>query len=431
MKVVIIGNHAAGLSAAQTLRRLGKDCEIVIVSKEDVPPYSRCLIPYLVSGEKQLADILFQPEDFYSKYAVQTLLGQEVLKVLPEEKAVLLSDGNKLAYDSLIIASGSHAVALNIPGTSHAGVFSLRNLQDAEAIRAYADDVREVVVLGAGLVGLKAAVALAKQGKKITVIMGSPNVLSQIVSSQEAGVFERYLELMGIQVVPRTNPAVVLGKDKVEGVETTDGRQYPCQMVIAAKGVRSNIEIVKGTKITTEYGIIIDDHCRTSVPDVYAAGDVSQSPDSVRGETWQNTLWPHAVEAGRVAAENVLGFDTAMRSRTAMNSFSIGDVSLISCGLTGARERVEDAEEIIDNRPKEKQVRRFIIRDGVLLGFSLVGEVAHAGVLTALVVKQVNIESVRDLLAVGKYDFSSLLPLIKANRDKFFEPEYKEVLAGL
>ncbi|MCK4601116.1 MAG: FAD-dependent oxidoreductase, partial [Phycisphaerae bacterium] len=236
---------------------------------------------------------------------------------------------------------------------------------------------------------------------------------------------------LGIEIIARTNAAKVLGKDKVEGIETTEGRKIACQMVIVGKGVDANKKIVEGTDIQTEYGIIIDDHCRTSVADVYAAGDVTQSPDSVRKEKWMNSLWPHAVEQGRVAAENILGKDSTLRGGTSMNSFTIGELALISCGLTGAREKTEGAEELAFKGPGGRQSRRFIIKDNRLVGFALVGNVANAGVLTSLVAKGVDITKVRDQIISGEYDFAFVLPLIKENPDKFTEPEYQEVLSLL
>jgi len=431
MKVVIIGNHAAGLSAADVLRQGDESCRITVISREDVPPYSRCLIPYLVSGEKQVEEILYKPSSFYRDRSIETVFGTDVVKVLPKEKAVLLADGGKIGYDALIIATGGTPSMPTIPGIENQGVFAFRDLRDAEEIVAYSANVETALILGGGLVGLKAAVALRRRGLEVSVVVGSPNVLSQIVSAHEAEIIEEHLQEMGIEIIARTNPAKVLGRGTVEGLETTEGRKIQGQMVVVGKGVRANMGIVEGTEIETEYGIVIDDHCRTSVPDVYAAGDVAQSRDDVRNEKWMNALWPHAVEEGRVAAETILGRNVSLRSRTSMNSFVIGDLALISCGLTGAREQVEGAEEILLKGPGKGLSRRFVFKDDRLVGFALVGNVANAGVLTSLVVKQVNVAAVRDQIIAGKYEFPFMVPLIMQNREKFTEPEYEEVLSLL
>jgi len=267
------------------------------------------------------------------------------------------------------------------------------------------------------------------RGKKVKVVVGSPNVLSQIAGPLEAEIFEEYLTEMGMEIIPRTSPAKILGKKKVEGIETTTGKKIKCQMVVVAKGVRANKDIAQGADIKTEYGIIVDEHCRTSVPDVYAAGDVAQSPDNVRKEKWMNALWPFAVEEGRVAAENALGKDTVLRARTSMNSLRIEDLAMITCGLTGAREEVEGAEVTTVKGPGKWDSKRFILKDNRLVGFALVGDVAHAGVLTSLITKEVDVGKVKKELFSGKYDFSTMLPLVRENKDKFREPEYEEVFS--
>jgi len=427
MKVVIIGNHAAGLSAAETLRRLDSTCGITVISNEDVPPYSRCLIPYLVSGEKSVEQILFKPAGFYEDNKIDAVLGVEVVRVLPEDKQVLLDSGQRVAYDGLIIAAGGTPSLPDIPGIEKKGVFGFRTLADAKAIADYADGVKTALVLGGGLVGLKAAVALNQRGKRVKVVVGSPTVLSQIVAEPEAEIFRNHLTEMGIEIITRTNPAKVLGDGAVAGIETTEGGKIDGEMVIVGKGVRANRHLVKGTGIQAEYGIIIDEHCRTSVPDVYAAGDVTQSPDTVRGQTWTNALWPHAVAEGRVAAENLLGKDTVLGGRTSMNSFVLGGLSLISFGLTGAREKLEAAEEVTRKGPGESECKRFVFREGRLVGFALVGKVDNAGVLGSLVRKGVDLEDVRERIIAGEYDFASMFPVIRANAEKFQEPEYQEV----
>jgi len=429
MKAVIIGNHAAGLSAAETLRKQEKTCQITIISNEKVPPYSRCLIGYLVSGEKEVSEILHKSPDFYEENSIDALLDTEAIGIVPQEKEVLLRGGRKVGYDTLILANGGTPSMPRIPGIENEGVFGFRTLQDAERIIDYSEGVDTALILGGGLVGLKAAVALNKRGKRVKVVIGSPNVLSQIIAETEAQVFENHLAELGIEIITRTNPAKVLGKDRAEGIETTEGTRIAGQMVIVGKGVRANKDLVRGTEIETQYGIVVDEHCRTSVPDIYAAGDVAEIWDDLREQRWTNTLWPHAVEEGRVAAENALGADSVLRSRTSMNAFVIGKLALISCGLTGAREEVDRSEQITIKGPSETDCKRFILKDNRIVGFVLVGNVAHAGVLSSLVINRIDISKVKDLLLAGRYDFPSMLPLIRDNRDKFNQPEYQEVFS--
>ena len=145
---------------------------------------------------------------------------------------------------------------------------------------------------------------------------------------------------------------------------------------------------------------------------------------------WMNSLWPFAVEEGRVAAENILGRDATLRPRTSMNSFTVGELCLITCGLTGAREEVQGAEEITTTGPGRNDGRRFVLKDNRLVGFALVGDVRHAGVLTSLVTRGVDVSSVKDEIVSGRYNFSTILPLIRNNPGKFTNREYQEVLGS-
>jgi NAD(P)H-nitrite reductase large subunit len=426
MRTVIIGNHAAGLSAAETLR-LGDDAmEIVVISKEDVPPYSRSLISYLLSNDRDLDGILWKEADFYDRHKITPMLGRTVIALEPEKNSVVLENDEKVGYDSLVIASGGHPAMPDIPGIDNEGVFTFQSLEDAMIVKERAEDVQSVVILGGGLIGLKAAEAFAKLGKKVSVMVRSPNVLSQIVSAREAEIFEEYLSGVGVEIGTGVSVTGIAGDGKVQGVETKERGTAECDMVIVAKGVRPNMQFVTDGPVATDYGVVTDAHLRTNIENIYAAGDVAQNYDSVRDEDYLNTLWPLAVGDGRIAAENILGRDSALNYRTSMNSIRIGDAFLISCGLVGSREDLSDAENVyIDG---DCGLKRLVFRGDTLVGFSLVGDVANAGILTSLVSRGVDTSMIRDDLLAGRHDFAAIAPLIKAFEDKFPEPEFRQAL---
>ncbi|MDH7499019.1 MAG: FAD-dependent oxidoreductase, partial [candidate division NC10 bacterium] len=282
---------------------------------------------------------------------------------------------------------------------------------------------------GGGPIGVKAALALHKRGKKVKLLVASGSILSQLVADKEAKILEEHISELGIEIIKRVSPAKILGPERVEGVETTEGEKIGCQMVIVGKGVNANKDLTKGTEIQTEYGILVDDHCRTSISNIFAAGDVTQSLDSVRKERWMNALWPLAAEEGRVAAENIMGEDSVLSPRTSMNSLKIEELGLMCCGLTGARERVEGSEEILLRGAGKWDYKRFVFKDDRLIGYVLIGDVSHGGVLTSLVCRQVDVGRVKRQFWSGKYDFASMLPLIRENKESFAQPEYREVLA--
>lgn len=424
MKTVIIGNHAAGLSAAETLRKESKSCGITMISREDVPPYSRCLIPYIVSNEKKVDDILVRPKNFYAKNSIKTLFGKEVRSISPKKKEVLLSDGKAVKFDALIIAAGSDPVYPAVPGIRQKGVFTLRTLSDANRIRNYSKNIQTAVVLGGGLVGIKAALALHPLGKKVKVMVSSPSILSQIIGGDEAAVIESYVRAMGIELLLNTSPAKILGQDKVEGVETDKGSKIDCELVVTGKGVAANLALLEGSGIVARSGILVDDGCRTNLSGIYAAGDITESKDSVRGAKWVNALWPQAIEEGKVAALSALGKKAGLRDRTSMNSIRFGDLCLTSCGLSGIRDNTEGTEKVLVAGPGPWDLKKFIFKGGRLIGYSLVGDVSNAGILTALVRKQADVGCVRDDLLAGRFDFAAVLPAMLQNRAKFTEPEF-------
>jgi nitrite reductase (NADH) large subunit len=418
MKIVIIGNHCAGLTAAETIRRKDKDSSITIISNEDVPPYSRCLVNYLISKEKTLSEILFKPEDFYKTNNIDTLFGREAIKIIPEKKEVILDDNTSVSYDKLLIATGGSAGGIDIKGADKKGIFTLRTLDDAKEINSYSENIENAVVYGGGLVGIKSALALYKLGKNVKIIISSGSILSQNIDTEESGLVEKYLESKGIELIKNTQIQEIAGDDKIKEVLLSNGEKRKCGLLVIGKGVKANTGLMADTGIKTDMGIIIDNHCRTSVKDIYAAGDVTQSSDSIRKSNCINALWPLAAEEGRVAAENMLGKDSALRERTSMNSMDIIGLPLISCGLTGTRDKPSDAEVLISKDLNKWTLNKYIIKDNKLAGFVLIGNIKNAGILTTMLRKQLPANELKARVMSGKYD---LLPMLSVLKNSFEE----------
>ncbi|NJD04400.1 MAG: NAD(P)/FAD-dependent oxidoreductase [Ruminiclostridium sp.] len=430
MEIVIIGNHCAGVTAAETLRKLDKSCRITVISREDTPPYSRCLVNYIISGKKKIDDILFRPVDFYKTNSINTIFGVEATNIYPESKEILLNTQVKIKYDKLLVATGASPVLSGVEGENKDGVFVLRTMEDALKIRKYSENVATAVVLGGGLVGIKAVTALFELGKKVKLIVSSSGILSQNLDADEAEIAENYLISNGIDIIKRTSVSKILGSEKVEGVKTSTGEIIDCQMVIVGKGVEVNKSLIGETGIEAGQGIIVDDHCRTSVPDIYAAGDVVQSADNVRKSAWINALWPFAAEEGRVAAENMLGKDSVLRQRTSMNSLNLLGLPVITCGLTGMREKITDAEKVTIKGKDKTTMKRFVFKGNKIVGFVLIGDIRDAGVLNTIVRKEIDISGAKDSILSGRFDFASMLPVFMDNCEKFnddTEKEFKQI----
>ncbi len=426
MKNIIIGSSAAGINAAETLRRADPTCEIIMISDEPNPLYSRPLISYLLAGELPEEKIYYRPPDFYERNRIEAHLGRRAVRVEPKANRVILDNGEELEYDNLLLANGASPVFPQIEGLEKEGVFGFRTLKDAKEMLAMLPQVKEAVVLGGGLVGLKAAVGLKARGVDVTVAVKSPHLLSQMVDAGASEIYRELLEEHGIKVATGMEPAEILGGSRVEGVRMESGEELPAQLVVMGKGVRANLDLIKGTEVRYDYGVLIDEHCRTNVMNIYAAGDVAQSYDLVREEYWTNQIWPCAVEQGRVAALNMAGKEAVYRGSMGMNSVQFLELPVISAGLAGLRER--DFDEELISKPSPRVYRRLVLRGERLVGFVLVGDIEGAGIIRSLVAKGVSVKGLKDRLLSPTFGFSELIPLIEGRSEQFPEREYQELM---
>ncbi|MFQ5855025.1 MAG: NAD(P)/FAD-dependent oxidoreductase [Anaerolineae bacterium] len=426
MKHVIIGASAAGISAAETLRQEDPTCEITMISDEPNPLYSRPLISYLLAGELPEERLAYRPSDFFEQNRIEALLGHRAVRVEPEADRVMLDTGEKLEYDNLLIATGASPKLPGIEGGDQPGVLGFRTLEDAKTILRALPELNQALVLGGGLVGLKVAVGLKARGMDVTVAVGSPHLLSQMVDAGAAAIYRELLEEHGINVATGMRAAVILGDGWVEGVRMESGEEFPAQLVVAGKGVYANMDLVKGTQVRCDYGILIDEHCRTNVKNIYAAGDVAQSYDLVRDEYWTNQIWPCAVEQGRIAVLNMAGREAIYQGSMGMNSIQFFDLPVISAGLAGLREKDFD-EELIE-RPSPQVYKRFVFRGNRVVGFVLVGDIKSAGIIRSLVANGANVKEVKGQLLKDTLNFSEIMPLIEDQSERFTEQEYRELI---
>lgn len=424
MNYLIIGNSAAGINGAEAVRARDAAGTITIVSEEEYPAYSRCLIPYFMEGKVTEEDLLYRPRDYYAKNRFEVRLGQKALAVQPREKTVTLADGRQLGYDKLLIATGGAPKFPEIPGIGQAGVFGFRTTRDLQGILQAVKRAEGAVVIGGGCVGLMAACGLHALGLKVAVVVRSPHLLSQIVSAEAGEIVRRRFEANGVSVQVETDIAEVFGHDQVQGVKLANGTPLNCQIVVVGKGVNPNIALVGQTAIRAHWGIVVDDELRASVPDVYAAGDVAETRDIVTGEDTVNAIWPAAAEQGRIAGANMAGAGKKYAGSVRMNSAEFFGLPLISIGLVNPRQPGHTA--LVRYVAGKDIFRKVILRGNVLVGAVLIGEIENAGVYAALMRKQVDVASIKPRLLERDFGFADVLPLVGQAREKYSEPEYRE-----
>ncbi len=411
MKYLIIGSSAAGVGAVEAIRKCDTTGELTVVSNENAPIYSRCLLSFVIQGNKDLEGIRFRPENFYRQMHAKPVYGT-VQTVLPGEKKVELDGGSFIDYEKLLIATGSSPkLPENISGAPE-NVFILRTIEHANRIKAWVQNAEQAVVLGGGLVGLKAAFALKKHGLQTTVMVRSGHVLSQMADSKAAHIVQTKLAEENINVLTGANVAGLDTKSgRVTGlVYEKEKKQHavPCDLLLVAKGVAANMELVRDTQIETRRGIVTDAKMGTSAKDIFAAGDVAETYDVATESRNVNALWTCAVQQGRIAGFNMAGRERDYDGSVSMNSINFPDVDLISFGMVRPSPE-EDYEILVDDRPADNIYKKVVLRDNKIKGLVLVNQIDNAGVLLSLLGRKMNVADVKSDLLSDRFSYANIL----------------------
>jgi len=366
MKHLIIGAGAAGITAAKTIRELSPNDEIVLLSADE-HVYSRCLLHHYISTHRSVAELSFVPADFFSENNIRWLSGVSVTGVDTASKQVSY-DGGAEPYDRLLIATGAQSAIPPIPGIKGtAGVYGFRDLPDAQAIAQGAGSAQNIVIIGAGLVGIDAAYGLVGMGKKPTVVELADDILYANLDSGAAEAYRTKFEEAGCVFRLGTKVASVQSDSSGSVCEVTleGGESLPCDLLIVATSITPNAAWLEGSGVSVERGVVVDEFLMTSAEDVYAAGDV----------TGLAGTWPEAMSQGEVAARNMLGLRTVYSdgepTRCTMNFFGIPTLSIGE--FKGA-----DGDTVV-SRSSKSQYEKMVLRGDVPVGVILQGDISRSG----------------------------------------------------
>ena len=378
MQYLIIGAGPAGVSAAETLRKLDPGASITIVGDEPEPPYSRMAIPYLLMERiDEQGTHLRDRADHFTALDIDVRQAR-VGKVEPDAGRVTLQDGGSIDYDRLLIATGSTPARPPIPGVDGANVSSCWTLADARAIAARAARDSRVALIGAGFIGSIILEALAMRGVRLTVIEQGERMVPRMMGAEAGGMLKRWCESHGVTV--HTGARV----DAIEpaGVRLADGVLVEADLVITATGVRPNVSFLDGSGVKVGQGVLIDRHFRTSVDGVYAAGDVAQGLDFCTGEYAVHAIQPTATDHGHLAAVNMSGREAAYEGSVNMNV--LDTLGLLSCSF-GRWEGVEGGDHAQLSSPDDYRYLSLQFDGDRLIGANAVGLIQHVGVLRGLI----------------------------------------------
>ncbi|GAB6172850.1 FAD-dependent oxidoreductase [Paradesulfitobacterium aromaticivorans] len=379
-KYIIIGGSIAGLAAITALRSSDPSGEITMISEENYLPYSKVLLTHWIAGHVREENLYLISKDFFREQRVTALFGKKAVLLDPDQRIVKLDDDSVLVYDHLLIASGGRpTIPSGIPvGT--AGITGLRTLEDARYIMAQARAGAPVVIFGGGLVGVKLACALREAGYAAHMIVSSPTVLSQAADLEAGKLISERMLANGIEISTQTDlERVICGPHGVAEIILTDGRTIPCQMLVAAKGVKPNLDFLP-PQVAAEQGLPVDSRMRTEMPNVWAAGDVAATYEITRREYRTVAIWPHAVEQGRVAGRNMAGWVRHSRGSLARNALEILGLPYISMGIVRPSSQ---GDWDVESQSGKNTYRKLVYRGGKLVGAVLLGRVDEAGVLQA------------------------------------------------
>ena len=382
MRVLILGAGPAGLMAARTLRELAPsrsiDPAITMVSAEPSPPYSPpAMADYFLTGRSET--LYWQGEDVCDWLRVDYRPGFGVASVLPHQRQVLLDDGSYLDYDRLIIATGSRLHA-PLPGYDLPGVYNFKSLAAARRLVEHvkAGDANNVLIIGAGFIGVEVAVLLNELGCAVTII-DKLGVMPHILDEETAGLVQQDLEYRGIAVRLHTEALRFAGDSDVTGVELASGEKLVADAYIAATGVKPNVAFLEGSGLDIGWGVRVDHRMRTNLPNIWAAGDVAETYDRMSGERYVHAIWPNATAQGVVVAHDMLGYATDYAGAESMNSMKHLGLPIMAVGAA-------KGSETLRWRSGDK-LRKIFLDDGRIVGFRLAGDISGAGTYRALMLR--------------------------------------------
>jgi len=410
---VIIGNSAAGISAVEGIRSRDKESKIIIISDEEYPSYCRCLISYYLAGEVKKDKILYRDESFYKENNIELLLNKKVIRVDPKKNRLTCQDKSTVDYDSLLIATGASPKFPETKGIKKTGVFGFRTLKNAMEIDGLLAVTKGACVLGGGLVGLKAAYALKKRKVDVKVIVRSKQVLSQILDPEAAGLVQKRLEANGIEVILGAGVSEIIGEEKeIKAVKLDSGKAIAASLIIVGKGVSPNIDLVKNTDVKVGEGIISNKTLATNVPNIYTAGDCTESFDLALGKMNVNALWPVAVEQGRIAGANMAGEQIKYDGSVGMNSLEFFGLPTVSLGIYKLKD-AEGYEEIRRSDPAANIYRKVVLQNNLLVGAVLTGNINSSGLFLRLIRERIDVSTFRDKLLQDNFGYPDIIDFVK------------------
>ncbi len=399
MKIVIIGAGPAGVTAAETVREHDNQSEIVMVTTEPYPPYSPpALVEYFLTGNPLH---FWKGEDFPARLQIDYRSGRGVREVQPNQHRLLLDNGEALSYDQLVIASGGRLYT-PVTGSDKEGIHNFKSLQAGQKLleQVRSKEIRTALIVGAGFIGVEVALLLQEMGLEVTLLVRS-RVMRGTLDTETSEKVQEMLWLRGVQIKEGSEADATgfLGEDRAEAVQMRSGRQLSADLLVAATGLKPNIEFLAGSGIETDWGVLVDNRLRTNFHHIYAAGDVAEAFDRISGQRYIFPNYPNAVAQGRTVGYNLLGWDSVYQGAESLNSLKHLGLPIMAAGsMEGEVLRVR----------RNGNLRKLWVKEGRLVGFRLAGDVSCAGLYLSLMRRAVDISPIKEALLAPNFSVAYL-----------------------
>ena len=382
MNYVIIGNSAAAVGCVESIRSKDKSGKVTLIASEPYHTYSRPLISYLLLGKTDEERMKYRPDDFYTKHKVTAKLGTVVTKIDSEKQVVFTDDGAKTPYGKLLIATGSRPFVPPMEGLETVkDQFTFMTLDDAHALEQKLSPEKKVLIIGAGLIGLKCAEGILHRVGSLQVVDLADRILPSILDAEAAALVQKHLEDQGITFELGTSVKKFKGRE----AELTNGKKVSFDLLVLAVGVRPNVELAKEAGCEVGRGIVVNENSKTSLPNIYAAGDCTETVNAATGNRQVMALLPNAYLQGEAAGRAMTGGRDGFTTAIPENAIGFFGLHMITAGT------YEGEADLVEQGPA--CYKKLFVKDGKLMGYILMGDVRRAGIYTELIRKKTPLSS--------------------------------------
>ncbi len=392
-KHLIIGAGPAALIALEEIRRVTGEDEVKLVSQEDCPPYSPASLSHLLSGRITEGQLWANDEDYFRDLRSTLVTGKEVIRVIPGEKRVIYRDGSSENYDTLLVASGAGPVAGVLKGIRSR---DFRTLADCRSLLRGLRGKKNVAVIGAGLVGIKVAIALIERGCAPTIIEKEQSILPLYFNEEASAYIRDAFIARNSRLSLGTTIVAVSKRDGKTRIELSDGSAIEADILVNAAGVKSRVSFLEGAAVKLNNGIVVDRKMRTSVDSIYAAGDVAEAPGFFSDRPGMNAILPNAISGGRVAGANLAGGDAEYEGGMPMAALNFFGNTAFSIGLTAAQDG--NCQVVKQHDDAAKKFKKLVFQGGQLVGAMFVNEKVDPGIISYLIKKRIDVSPHMDAL---------------------------------